>query len=119
MPGHSLTKRTVGRQSVSPDADGRSRMEWSSLPRGGPQTFPEPELVAQYRFSADLKRRLLRSLATNTVSSFCLPEPASRSNAFALRTRAAKVGAGAGYRPSGGKMWITNSIKADFLSQLG
>ncbi|RYP27917.1 hypothetical protein DL767_007444 [Monosporascus sp. MG133] len=65
--------------------------------------------------SADLKRRFLPRLATNTVGSFCLSEPASGSDAFALRTRATKVDGGAGYRLSGGKMWITNSMEADFF----
>ncbi|RYO79770.1 hypothetical protein DL766_001068 [Monosporascus sp. MC13-8B] len=65
--------------------------------------------------SADLKRRFLPRLATNTVGSFCLSEPASGSDAFALRTRATRADGGAGYRLSGGKMWITNSVEADFF----
>ena len=65
--------------------------------------------------SADLKRRYLPRLATNTVGSFCLSEPVSGSDAFALATRAAELPGGAGYRLSGGKMWITNSMEADFF----
>ena len=65
--------------------------------------------------SADLKRRYLPRLATNTVGSFCLSEPVSGSDAFALATRATELPGGAGYRLSGGKMWITNSVEAKFF----
>ncbi len=63
--------------------------------------------------SADLKRRFLPRLATNTVGSFCLSEPSSGSDAFALATRAVETPGG--YRLSGGKMWITDSMEADFF----
>ncbi|EMR62480.1 putative short-chain specific acyl- dehydrogenase protein [Eutypa lata UCREL1] len=65
--------------------------------------------------SADLKRRFLPRLATNTVGSFCLSEPVSGSDAFALATRATETADGSGYRITGGKMWITNSVEADFF----
>ena len=59
------------------------------------------------------KRKWLPKLATQTVGSFCLSEPASGSDAFALKTRATKTTDG--YKISGSKMWITNSMEADFF----
>ncbi|KAI1461580.1 short-chain specific acyl-CoA dehydrogenase [Annulohypoxylon moriforme] len=63
--------------------------------------------------SPDLKRRFLPRLATNTVGSFCLSEPVSGSDAFALATRAVETDDG--YRITGSKMWITNSMEANFF----
>jgi short/branched chain acyl-CoA dehydrogenase len=45
--------------------------------------------------------------------SFCLSEPASGSDAFALKTKAEKISSG--YKINGSKMWITNSIEANFF----
>lgn len=45
--------------------------------------------------------------------SFCLSEPVSGSDAFALKTRAEKTADG--YRINGTKMWITNSHEAGFF----
>ncbi|RDA95102.1 hypothetical protein CP533_2186 [Ophiocordyceps camponoti-saundersi (nom. inval.)] len=61
----------------------------------------------------ELKRKWLPQLATKTVGSFCLSEPVSGSDAFALATRATEVDNGAGYKINGGKMWITNAKEAD------
>ncbi|KAK9778489.1 putative Acyl-CoA dehydrogenase [Seiridium cardinale] len=63
--------------------------------------------------SNDLKKRYLPKLATNTVGAFCLSEPVSGSDAFALATKATKTADG--YKISGGKMWITNSMEAGFF----
>ncbi|KOS23199.1 Short/branched chain specific acyl-CoA dehydrogenase [Escovopsis weberi] len=60
--------------------------------------------------SEDLRRRYLPRLATDTVASFCLSEPASGSDAFAMATRATETPDGFVLR--GGKMWITNSVEA-------
>ncbi|KAL9618456.1 MAG: hypothetical protein Q9160_006834 [Pyrenula sp. 1 TL-2023] len=59
------------------------------------------------------KRKWLPKLATETVGSFCLSEPASGSDAFALRTKAEKTSSG--YRINGSKMWITNSLEANLF----
>ncbi len=59
------------------------------------------------------KRKWLPRLASQTVGSFCLSEPASGSDAFALRTKAEK--SDSGYRINGSKMWITNSMEADIF----
>ncbi|KAI4216644.1 MAG: hypothetical protein LQ351_001133 [Letrouitia transgressa] len=63
--------------------------------------------------TAESKRKWLPKLATETVGSFCLSEPASGSDAFALRTKAEKTADG--YRITGSKMWITNSMEANFF----
>ena len=59
------------------------------------------------------KRKWLPKLATDTVGSFCLSEPSSGSDAFAMKTKATKTDSG--YKISGSKMWITNSMEADFF----
>ena len=76
--------------------------------------------------SAEMKKKWLPRLATETVGtcdnivdvgmlidqgSFCLSEPASGSDAFALRTKAEKTPSG--YRISGSKMWITNAVESN------
>ncbi|KAI2635331.1 short-chain specific acyl-CoA dehydrogenase [Xylaria nigripes] len=63
--------------------------------------------------SNDIKKRFLPRLATNTVGSFCLSEPVSGSDAFKLATKATETSDG--FTISGGKMWITNSMEADFF----
>ncbi|KXN84198.1 Short/branched chain specific acyl-CoA dehydrogenase, mitochondrial [Leucoagaricus sp. SymC.cos] len=59
------------------------------------------------------KDKWLPLLAEKTLGSFCLSEPASGSDAFALQTRAKKEGDY--YILNGSKMWITNSWEADFF----
>ncbi|KAF4301905.1 acyl-dehydrogenase [Botryosphaeria dothidea] len=63
--------------------------------------------------SLESQKKWLPKLATGTVGSFCLSEPVSGSDAFALATKAVKTGSG--YRISGSKMWITNSMEAGFF----
>ncbi|EED22215.1 acyl-CoA dehydrogenase, putative [Talaromyces stipitatus ATCC 10500] len=63
--------------------------------------------------SAETQRRWLPQLASGTVGSFCLSEPASGSDAFALQTKAEKTADG--YKINGSKMWITNSMEAGFF----
>lgn len=63
--------------------------------------------------TAESRRKWLPKLATETVGSFCLSEPISGSDAFALRTKAEKTVDG--YRINGSKMWITNSLEANFF----
>ena len=63
--------------------------------------------------TSESKRKWLPRLATETVGSFCLSEPASGSDAFALKTKAEKTSSG--YKINGSKMWITNSMEADFF----
>ncbi|KAB8218090.1 acyl-CoA dehydrogenase mitochondrial precursor [Aspergillus novoparasiticus] len=59
---------------------------------------------------AQARRTWLPKLATGTVGSFCLSEPASGSDAFALQTKAEKLSDG--YKLNGSKMWITNAMES-------
>lgn len=60
----------------------------------------------------DIKKRFLPRLATDTLGSFCLSEPVSGSDAFALQTTAKLDASGDFYTLNGSKMWITNSGEA-------
>ncbi|TFK56274.1 acyl-CoA dehydrogenase NM domain-like protein [Heliocybe sulcata] len=55
----------------------------------------------------------LPQLAESKLGSFCLSEPASGSDAFALQTRAKKDGSH--WIINGSKMWITNSYEAEIF----
>lgn len=68
--------------------------------------------ILQYGSEA-LRKRWLPRLATNTVASFCLSEPVSGSDAFAMATKAVETADG--FRITGGKMWITNSIESNLF----
>lgn len=61
--------------------------------------------------SPAIKKKWLPKLATNTVCSFCLSEPVSGSDAFAMATKATE--SADGFTISGSKMWITNSMEAE------
>lgn len=63
--------------------------------------------------SERIKKKWLPRLATDTVGSFCLSEPVSGSDAFALATKATRTDGG--YKINGSKMWITNSMEAGFF----
>jgi short/branched chain acyl-CoA dehydrogenase len=60
-----------------------------------------------------LKQKYLPKLATNTVASFCLSEPVSGSDAFAMATKATETSDG--FVINGGKMWITNAMESKFF----
>ncbi|PLB45333.1 acyl-CoA dehydrogenase mitochondrial precursor [Aspergillus steynii IBT 23096] len=59
---------------------------------------------------AQARKTWLPKLTTGTVGSFCLSEPASGSDAFALQTKAEKTVDG--YKINGSKMWITNAMES-------
>jgi len=59
------------------------------------------------------QQKYLPQLSENKLSSFCLSEPASGSDAFALQTRYKKDGDH--YILNGSKMWITNSYEAEIF----
>ncbi|EJD00813.1 acyl-CoA oxidase [Fomitiporia mediterranea MF3/22] len=59
------------------------------------------------------KEKFLPMLSSGSVGSFCLSEPASGSDAFALQTRAKKEGNH--WIINGSKMWITNSYEAEIF----
>jgi len=58
----------------------------------------------------DLQEKYLPKLARDYVGSFALSEPGSGSDAFAMKTRADKVGNK--YVINGGKCWISNAREA-------
>ncbi|CAJ1347752.1 unnamed protein product [Effrenium voratum] len=60
--------------------------------------------------SKELQEEFLPRLATDTVGAFCLSEPNSGSDAFALKTKA--VQDGSDWVIEGGKCWISNSLEA-------
>ncbi|GAA5961545.1 hypothetical protein JCM21900_006322 [Sporobolomyces salmonicolor] len=65
--------------------------------------------------SQALKDKYLPQLSTSKLGSFALSEPASGSDAFALKTQAKKSEDGSYYTISGSKMWITNSAEAEIF----
>lgn len=65
--------------------------------------------------SDDLRQRYMPKLSEGMLGSFCLSEPASGSDAFAMRTTVRKSDDGKHYIINGSKMWITNSGEADFF----
>lgn len=60
-----------------------------------------------------LQDKYLPKLSTEWLGSFCLSEPASGSDAFAMKTSYKKEGDS--YILNGSKMWITNSAEAEFF----
>jgi len=60
--------------------------------------------------TAAQREAYLPRLATDTVCSFCLSEPGSGSDAFALKTRARRDGSD--WVIDGGKCWISNAKEA-------
>lgn len=62
--------------------------------------------------SDQLKEQYLPRLVTDTMGSFCLSEPGSGSDAFALTTRAERSADGSYYTITGQKAWITNADHA-------
>ncbi|GAA6004939.1 hypothetical protein JCM10207_008457 [Rhodosporidiobolus poonsookiae] len=65
--------------------------------------------------SQALQDKYLPQLSEGKLGSFALSEPASGSDAFALKTTAKKSEDGSYYTLSGSKMWITNSAEADIF----
>jgi alkylation response protein AidB-like acyl-CoA dehydrogenase len=63
--------------------------------------------------SESLKKKYLPQLATGKVGSYCLSESSSGSDAFALKTKAAKKDGK--YILNGQKLWITNAGEADIF----
>lgn len=61
------------------------------------------------------QEKFLPQLSESKVGSFCLSEPASGSDAFALQTRATPSEDGSYYTITGSKMWITNAAEAEIF----
>ncbi|KZO94849.1 acyl-CoA oxidase [Calocera viscosa TUFC12733] len=69
--------------------------------------------IFRTRGTKEQQEKYLPRLSEGTLGCFCLSEPASGSDAFALQTRAVKQGNK--WVLSGSKMWITNSYEADIF----
>ena len=65
--------------------------------------------------SPEIQERVYPRLAKDAIGSFCLSEPGSGSDAFALRTRADRHSSGDYYTINGSKMWITNGGEAHYF----
>jgi len=65
--------------------------------------------------SPKLQDRWLPRLASKSLSSFCLSEAGSGSDAFSLTTTATKSSDGSYYTLNGSKLWISNAREADIL----
>jgi len=61
-----------------------------------------------------LKQKYLTQLTSHVVGAYCLSEPSSGSDAFALQTRAADKGDH--WELNGSKMWITNGGEAGLFA---
>jgi short-chain 2-methylacyl-CoA dehydrogenase len=62
--------------------------------------------------SPELQQKWLPRLASNTVSSFCLSEADSGSDAFSMKMVAMPSADGSYYTLNGTKMWISNATQA-------
>lgn len=69
-----------------------------------------------FRFyaSEEMKQRIFPQLATDKMGCFCLTEPTSGSDAFALETKAVDLGS-EGFAITGNKLFITNAGEADIF----
>ncbi|KAG6374982.1 acyl-CoA oxidase [Boletus reticuloceps] len=76
-----------------------------------------PQYLGEYRPAATWNKeqqdKWLPQLSQSKLGSFCLSEPASGSDAFALQTRAEKDGDH--WVINGSKMWITNAYEAEIF----
>lgn len=70
--------------------------------------------VAEYGSVAQRDRLLPDMLSGRLLGAYCLSEPHAGSDPAAMHTRAKRLGAGAGYRVTGEKAWITHGPVADF-----
>lgn len=62
--------------------------------------------------SDQLQKQWLPRLATDTVSSFCLSEAGSGSDAFAMKTTATPSADGSSFKLQGNKLWISHAPTA-------
>ncbi len=64
--------------------------------------------------SKELQDKYLPQLSTSVLGSFCLSEPSSGSDAFAMKTSYKRSEDGKHFIINGSKMWITNGADAGF-----
>jgi alkylation response protein AidB-like acyl-CoA dehydrogenase len=62
--------------------------------------------------SPELQKKWLPRLASDTVSSFCLSEAGSGSDAFAMKATATRSSDGSYYTLNGTKLWISSAKEA-------
>ncbi|MEO7125613.1 MAG: acyl-CoA dehydrogenase family protein [Nakamurella sp.] len=70
--------------------------------------------VAGFGSDEQRERLLPDMLSGRTLGAYCLSEPHAGSDPAAMRTRAKRLGTGAGYSVTGSKAWITHGPVADF-----
>ncbi|SGY80087.1 BQ5605_C008g05300 [Microbotryum silenes-dioicae] len=68
--------------------------------------------ILRHYATPELREKYLPQLSADKLGSFCLSEPNSGSDAFALKTTAIKSADGSHYVINGSKSWITNSAEA-------
>lgn len=61
----------------------------------------------------DLREKYYPQLSSNKIGAYCLSEPASGSDAFALKTTAKD--SGDHFLVNGSKLWITNGLEAEIF----
>ncbi|SCZ88273.1 BZ3500_MvSof-1268-A1-R1_Chr2-1g04301 [Microbotryum saponariae] len=68
--------------------------------------------ILRHYATPELREKYMPQLSADKLGSFCLSEPNSGSDAFALKTTATKSADGSHYVINGSKSWITNSAEA-------
>ena len=72
--------------------------------------------LAYFGTDAQKKRYLAKLASGEWMAAYCLSEPASGSDALAMRTKAVLSTDGKHYVLNGGKMWISNAAWADLFT---
>lgn len=113
LSSRSLPKSTPpSRLCVTSTTPSSTPLSANTVPKNnktsGCHYLPSPQYVFTNHVSV-----FSPSIFSYQLSSFCLSEPASGSDAFALQTRAKKEGDH--WILNGSKMWITNSYEADIF----
>jgi citronellyl-CoA dehydrogenase len=135
FPAHEVFKKlgNLGLLGLTkPEAYGGAGLDWSyamvmaetlgrircgAVPMAiGVQTDMATPALARYGADELKKAFLAPSIAGDLVACIGVSEPGAGSDVASIKTTAKKVGAD--YVINGGKMWITNSLQADWMCLL-